>query len=118
MFASITHLWQDRITRSGLLLGAVLLILLSALIIGRGDLGNPGTVLHYNVYFGIDVYGPGSGLLWHIVVAGLIWLGNLIIAGFTIEREKLAARLVAWFGVVLTGIIFTGTALILWYRVS
>ena len=116
MFASIIHLWQDRITRTGLLLGAVVVILLAALIIGRGDLSNPTTVLHYNVYFGIDLFGPGIGLLWHIVVAALVWLSNLVIAGVTIEREKLAARLSAWFGVVLTVIIFCSTALILWYR--
>jgi hypothetical protein len=118
MSASIIHLWQDRSTRTGLLLGAVLVVLLSALIIGRGDLSNPGTVLHYNVYFGIDLYGPGVGLVWHIVVASLVWLGNAIIAAFTIEREKLAARLAAWFGVVLTAIIFIASALLIWYRAS
>ena len=109
-------LWHDAISRSGFLSAGVLLAVFLAGLLWRANLGSGDVPLHYNVYFGIDLFGRASSILWYFFTAlGFVFV-NSVMAVFLIERERTAARLLAWAAALATGLIAAGVALVLVFR--
>ncbi|OGY83771.1 MAG: hypothetical protein A3F54_05325 [Candidatus Kerfeldbacteria bacterium RIFCSPHIGHO2_12_FULL_48_17] len=53
-------------------------------------------VLHYNIYFGIDLIGPWWQIFFLPATGAVIWLVNILLAAFFYSRDRfLAAILVS-----------------------
>ena len=109
-------LLTDRIVWGGFLLAFLLLAALIVFLLLRGDLEAPTAPLHYNIYFGIDLAGPGRALLWPWLVAMVITLSNFCLTLAAAERDRLIGRLLAWFSVVVVALAGVSSVLVLLYR--
>lgn len=104
----------DRITILGFGLAFIEIIIFYLLIKLGTPLQEEALPLHYNVYFGIDLIGPGRGYLIPVALSLLIGLVNLVLATWAIERELLAARLLAWFSFWLISFTLFATLITQW----
>ncbi len=109
-------LWRDKISRGGFLVAMLAVAALLSALLWKGDLGGSAVPLHYNVYFGIDFFGSGKTILWYLFTALGFLIANLVVALLIIERERTAARLLAWFAAVTVGTIAAGVLLVLVFR--
>lgn len=63
--------------------------------------------LHYNIYFGIDFFGPRNWLMMYPTIATIIVVVNIIIASLVFQLSRLLSHIlvgVAFFAVVLIDI--------------
>ena len=109
--------FKDGSARAGLLVALFLVLATVGLVWWVGPTAE-SRILHFNIYFGIDLYAAGTSLWWNPLAAGLIWLVNWIIASVVSPRQLLAARLAAWSAVLTVAIVFSATLLIVFYRPS
>ncbi len=111
---SLKKILSDKITISGFVLGLFMLAAFFVVMYKFTPLQAEAIPLHYNVYFGIDLVGPGYAYLIPVGINLLILLINFILALWAIERERLAARLLAWFTVGLILITSLATIITRW----
>lgn len=116
MFTGIKRILRDSVTLWGFITALLALVGLGVFIFASGQISESGVALHYNIYFGTDVFGAGSAFLWGLAAGLMVYIVNLVIATFTIERQLLAARLLAWSSFVFVGIVFATTILYTYYR--
>lgn len=96
-------------------MGLLLLVVLVGVVWWTNPSAEP-RALHYNIYFGIDLYGSGYSLWWNPIVASAVWLFNMIAAGVVLERQLLAARILTWSATVTAGIVLAATVLVVTYQ--
>ncbi|MFO0702564.1 MAG: hypothetical protein U0514_01655 [Candidatus Andersenbacteria bacterium] len=113
---SLRQLVADRTTLAGFAVTALLLVVLLVILLTHLNLAGETEPLHYNIYFGIDLAGPGAAVLWPWFVALAISLVNLVLAAATAERDRLAGRLLAWFSVSVVALTTLGSILVLTYH--
>lgn len=109
-------LLRDKISRSGFIISILATAALLFILILKGNLGGSAVPLHYNVYFGIDLFGSGKTMLWYVAVTAGFLLANLVVAILIIERERTAARLLAWFAALTACTVAAGVLLVLVFR--
>lgn len=114
MISPVKKLALDKITLWGFLFGFAELVIFFVWIYFFTSLHGQSIALHYNVYFGIDLLGPAWAYLLPIALSFLVWTINLILALWAVERELLAARLLAWFGTSLITLILIATIITKW----
>ncbi|MFH0831010.1 MAG: hypothetical protein V1895_03050 [Parcubacteria group bacterium] len=112
---TLRALWKDRPTRAGFVIALVLLSVLIGVVLWS-EPSKQARVLHYNIYFGIDLYGNGRALWWNPLLGGVLFLLNFVIASIVFERQKLAARLTAWSAALTIAIVLAATILTLMFR--
>lgn len=113
---SIKALLSDRVSVLGFLLALSGLIVLLVILLQHGKLQAETAPLHYNIYFGIDLAGPGTGVLLPWAVALTTTVINLVLAVITAERDRLAGRLLAWFSVSVVALVTAASILVLTYH--
>lgn len=79
---------------------------LLALSLEPGDQPIP---LHYNIYFGIDSFGPWYAYYYLPAAGAALLLANSAIGLVLLRNEKLLARLLTSAGAFVTILIFLGT---------
>ena len=108
----IHAIWSDRVSRLGVLLALVVLVVHAALLLWVLPAGPEARVLHYNIYFGADLYGPGYALWINLALSFLVLVLNSVIAAVTLERQVVAARLAIWAAALFSLIVLAGTLLL------
>ncbi|MDP2587631.1 MAG: hypothetical protein Q8P33_02565 [bacterium] len=108
----IRTLWSDRLVRAGLLVGLLAILTNVAWLLWGLSIGSSAQVLHYNIYFGADLYGPGYALWVNPALSLLVLLLNAIVAALTLERQTVAARLIIWTAALFSLIVLAGTLLL------
>lgn len=106
----------DRPALLGFVLSYLLLVGLLVLLLVLSDLNAETTPLHYNIYFGIDLAGPGRAALWPWFVALVATIANTVIAAASAERDRLTGRLLAWFSLAVIVLTWVASLLVLTYR--
>jgi|GEM_PF-5921385 len=112
IISSLTTLWSDRITRAGWLVSLSLIAALIVLLVWFIPPSTGAQALHYNIYFGIDLFGPGRALWLHPTAAGLVLIINSCVAVLALERQVVAARLAVWSAALFAAIVLAATILI------
>lgn len=116
MFANIARVAKDKNTRYGFLLAFLVSGAGLASILLKADLGSVSAPLHYNIYFGIDLAGPGIYILLPWALTVFTVFVNFFLALMFIERELVASRLLAWFSSILSLVVFGALILVLLYK--
>lgn len=106
-------IWSDRLIRAGLLISAAIILAHVVVLIWVLDPSAQAQALHYNIYFGVDVFGSGYSLWLNPAVSFAVLVLNTVIAVFAIERQVVAARLSMWASVVFSAVVLAGTLLLL-----
>ncbi len=109
---SLGALWSDRIIRAGFLVALAILLTLIGLLIWVIPSNPDGQALHYNIYFGIDLFGPGRSLWIHPTAIVLVLVINVLVAGLAVERQTTAARLAMWSAAIFAAIVLAATVLV------
>jgi|SRR3989339_478728 len=80
--------FQDRFLRMSVLLGALFNTMMWLLLAYRISTFPAIMPLHYNIYYGIDLYKPWI-YIFVMPVVGLVFLiGNVLLSLFTFRRDK------------------------------
>lgn len=69
------------------------------------------TPLHYNVYFGVDQFGPWYGLFFPAIIGLVILLVNLGVQAAFQRSERMLAQFFAWTTLFLEGVLCVATLL-------
>jgi hypothetical protein len=105
---------QDKIILILFLVGLFFnLVLYLSLVLGIVR-GSEPVVLHYSVYFGIDLIGPWPQLYFMPAVGTLLFLVNLTLALFFYKKEKVASYLFSGATAVLEALLLVGGILLVW----
>jgi hypothetical protein len=98
----------------------ILIMTLSALVLNVAvwayllwQIGDTKTMrpLHYNIYFGIDWYGPGWKLYIYPVFALIITIADYVLAFFWYNQQKLFSYLILAFAVLINFSMLVAAAL-------
>ncbi|MFO0705165.1 MAG: hypothetical protein U0517_04390 [Candidatus Andersenbacteria bacterium] len=103
---------SDHIVASGLSLALVILLAQIVWLVWVDPPSKDPQALHYTVYFGIDLFGPGRVLWVHAAASAVVLVLNAVLASVALERQALAARLATWSAAVFAAIVFAATILI------
>ena len=68
--------------------------------------------LHYNIYFGIDRYGPWYGIFLPAGIALIILVLNIVFASMFVLREPLLAKWFVWGTVIAIAVLLLATVFI------
>jgi multidrug efflux pump subunit AcrA (membrane-fusion protein) len=104
--------WSDKSVRGGLLVALAFLLALCGWLLWGAPPSADAQALHYNIYFGIDLFGPGRSLWLHPAAVAVVLITNGIVAALAVERQSVAARIAAWSAAVFAAIVFAATILI------
>jgi len=111
---SLSLLLRRPVARSFIILMIVLSVAHWVLVLATIDYSNPGLVLHYNLYFGIDWVGSWLGsLIWPVVATGLTIM-DIAIATWLMKRDHWLAQGLLLAGVLTTGLLLAVSALVRW----
>ena len=78
----------------------------------------PFIPLHYNIYFGVDQFGPLDKIFLLPILGFCLFLLNVIFQTVAFRREKLLAFIIAVATVILEGIFFGAMVLIVLLNLS
>lgn len=116
---ALAHFWEssyklDRVVQLTFIVSVVLNLLVWILLYVKispyAYLTEFGTIpLHYNLYFGIDVFGKWYAVFAMPIVGALIIVVNNILAYLLYQREPLASRVFVYAQAVLSLIIFAAS---------
>jgi hypothetical protein len=107
-----TPVWQN------ILLSIAMCISAFAIIWLWDKPGERGAILHYNIFFGVDLIGPWQRLLWIPSVASFALLVNTILAYALFVKNRTASILILVSTSLCEAIVASGTYLIVYQNVS
>ncbi|MBI5622027.1 hypothetical protein HY933_04170 [Candidatus Falkowbacteria bacterium] len=93
-----------------LVLNCVLYLVLYLLVKPSAD----PLVLHYSVYFGIDLIGSWYSLYLTPAVGTFLWLVNVVLALVFYQEQRLAAYLLGGVTALMTALLLLGGSLLVW----
>ncbi len=111
----LTLIKEEKMHRRTLILSVIFLVITVALPIWRiiplaAD--QPFLPLHYNIYFGVDRFGPW----WHVfipsIIGGVLFIVNLVFETVFHRHEKLLSHFFAIGSVMISFTLMVATALI------
>jgi hypothetical protein len=107
--------YRDRLIFVSLAVAFGLQVVLWALLLWRAAplAGAAHLPLHYNIYFGVDLLGPGYGLFFPAGFGLLVLLLNVVFIGITYEWQRLLAHVFAFVTAFLELILLTGSLFIM-----
>jgi hypothetical protein len=94
--------------------GALLALAHWALVIATVDFANPGLVLHYNLYFGIDRVGNWLDSLLLPGVATALVLLDVAVAAWLMKRDHWLAQATVFAGAATAALLLAVSALVRW----
>ena len=86
---TVSQYFSDQFLRMGLLLGALFNIMTWLLLAYRTNFFPDVMPLHYNIYYGIDSYGPWFYIFMMPTIGVIVLLVNVLVSFVTLHREKL-----------------------------